>query len=251
MPVKRVNQVLRAIQQRQSIRTPFDRNHSVADEDLLQILEAARWAPTPHNMQNFEIIVVDERGLLEAISSVESPISEVFIRENFQQLSFSLEELKRKKVGLLGTMFPPELRNPEAKLDGSKKRKWSSQERLVKSGPVLLIVIFDPSRRAPASEGDFLGIMGLGCVMENMWLMAQSLGLAFHIISSLGEEPVETEIKNILQIPKGLRIAFGARLGYPPSKSSRYLRVRRDVNEIAHHNQYGHRPFRTIPLGKL
>jgi hypothetical protein len=32
----------------------------------------------------------------------------------------------------------------------------------------LLVILFDPSKRAPASEGDVLGMMSLGCVMENM-----------------------------------------------------------------------------------
>jgi len=34
----------------------------VRDEYLRQILEAARWAPTPHNMENFEIVAVDGCG---------------------------------------------------------------------------------------------------------------------------------------------------------------------------------------------
>jgi nitroreductase len=190
-------------------------------------------------MQNFEIVVVDDRKLLNAIGSIESPISDAFIRENYQQLSFSEGELKRRKVGLLGTMFPPFLRNPEGKYAASEKRTTFSQESLVKTGPVLLVVIYDPVKRAPASEGDFLGIVGLGCVMENMWLAVQSLGLAFHIVSSLGEEPIETEVKRLLQIPKGLRIAFGARLGYPTSAPRKQLRVRRDVEDFVHHNQYG------------
>ena len=49
-------------------------------------------------------------------------------------------------------------------------------------GERLLRVVsrFDPAaehrfrKRAPASEGDALGIMSLGCVMQNMWLMAES-----------------------------------------------------------------------------
>lgn len=204
-----------------------------------QIFEAARWAPTPHNMQNFEIVMVDDRKLLGAIGAIESPISEDFIRENYQQLSFSEAELKRRKVGLLGTMFPAFLRNPEVKLDARRKRGMSSQESLVKKDPVLLIVVYDPAKRAPASEGDFLGIMSLGCVMENMWLAAQSLGLAFHILSSLGEAPMEAEVKRLLQIPKGLRIAFGVRLGYPAYPPRKQLRVRRDVEDFVHLNHYG------------
>ena len=99
-------ELLRLIQERQSVRTLFDSGRSVANKDLRQILEAGRWAPTPHNMQNFEIIVVDDKKLLESLGSIKYPISNSFIEENYQNLSFSEEELLRKKVGLLGTFFP-------------------------------------------------------------------------------------------------------------------------------------------------
>jgi len=45
--------------------------------------------------------------------------------------------------------------------------------------------------------------------MENMWLIAQSLGIAFHIINDFGESPAEDETKRILNIPGYVRIAFG------------------------------------------
>ena len=86
-----------------------------------------------------------------------------------------------------------------------------------------------------------MGIMSLGCVMENMWLMAQSLGLAFQIISALSDDLVETKVKNLLKIRKGLRIAFSIRLGYPVSTPTKYLRVRRNVEDFAHLNQFGNK----------
>ena len=102
--------VLELIRERRSDRVPFDEAKKVADEDLRQILEACRWAPTAHNMQNFQVVVVDDRILVSAIAAIRRPISPTFVRENYQQLSFSEEELQRKKVGLLGTMFPAFMR---------------------------------------------------------------------------------------------------------------------------------------------
>ena len=57
-------------------------------------------------MQNFEIIVVDDNKLIESIANIKRPVSETFIRENYKQLSFTDEELIRKKTGLLARMFP-------------------------------------------------------------------------------------------------------------------------------------------------
>ena len=107
--------ILNIIQTRHSTRVPFDNSRPIAKEDLRQILDAGRWAPTAHNMQNFEVVVVDDPKLLMAIGNIQRPTSATFIRENYPQLSFSEEELLRKKVGLLGTMFPPSWRNPDAK----------------------------------------------------------------------------------------------------------------------------------------
>ena len=234
-----MEEILKLIQERQSTRTLFDPKRRVAKKDLKQILEAARWAPTAHNMQNFEIIVVDDKKLLEAIGNMKYEITNIFIRENYQQLSFSEEELLRKKAGLLGTMLPPAMRNPGAKLDKDTNEKMASfQGRTIKTSPVLLIVVYDPSRRAPASEGDFLGTISLGCMMENMWLMAHSLGIGFHVISAIPADLVEKQVKSILNIPEHLEIALSVRLGYPTALT-KYLRVRRDVDDFTHHNQFG------------
>jgi nitroreductase len=83
-----MSEILKIIKERHSSRSPFDREHPPAKQDLLQILEAARWAPTAHNMQNFEIFVVDDKKQLEELGNVKSKISEDFLRD-YQQLSFS------------------------------------------------------------------------------------------------------------------------------------------------------------------
>jgi len=90
--------VLELIKNRQSRRSSFDQNRSITKEDLNQILEAARWAPTPHNMQNFEIIIVNDKSILETIGNIKFTISDELIKENYQQLSFSEEELLKKKL---------------------------------------------------------------------------------------------------------------------------------------------------------
>jgi nitroreductase len=233
-----MQEVLNIIQKRHSARIPFDSERPVAKEDLRQILEAGRWAPTAHNMQNFEIIIVDDKKVLEAIGNMKSTVSETFIRENYQHLSFSEEELLKKKVGILDTMFPPTWRTP-----GYKPDKDTDSGRPIQTSPVMLIVVYDPDRRAPASEGDFLGIVSLGCVMENMWLMSNSLGISFHVVSAIAADPVEKKVKSILNIPDRLKIPFAFRLGYPVTTPAKYLRVRRNVEDFTHHNRFGNKDF--------
>jgi nitroreductase len=133
-------------------------------------------------------------------------------------------------------MFPPAWRTPDFSLDAIGEDEMASLQRPVPASPVLLVVVYDPGRRAPASEGDFLGIMSLGCVMENMWLAAESMGIGLQIVSSLGSS---VEVKRILGIPDDLIIAFSCRLGYPVFEPARYLRVRRDVTDFTHRNRFG------------
>jgi nitroreductase len=207
--------------------------------DVQQILEAARWSPTAHNMQNFEILVVDDQETLKKLGEIKSPPSEAFIRENFEQLSFSEEELLRKKVGILGTMFPPAWRTPGADFaEIARNSEPSFLKDTMKGCPLVLIVVYDARKRAPASEGDVLGFLSLGCAMQNMWLMAQSLGIGLQIMSVFSGNVVEKEVKRLLGISEYMQIAFASRLGYTVPTGFKYVRVRRDVEDFAHHNKF-------------
>ena len=228
--------ILDLIESRRSMRAPFDPQRPIARDDLARILGAARWAPTAHNMQNFEVVVVEDPRVMDRIRAIRRPPSEAFIRENYEQLSFSEEELREKKTGIMGTMFPPAWRDPDFRLDAFTPEELEAMSRPMPDAPVLLVVTYDPSRRAPASEGDFLGAISLGCVMQNLWLEAASLGIGMHVVSSLSSDP---EVKTILGIPDDRSVAFSCRLGYPVEERSSYIRVRRDVEDFAHEDACG------------
>jgi len=229
-----MNDLLELIAERQSARVAF-MNSPIARVDLLQILEAARWSPTAHNMQNFEIVVVDDQKLLDEIGAIPVQLSEEFLREHSQLLSFTEEELRRKGFGLLAGMLPPWSRGlAQAEIRG----QTIAMDQLMPPCPALLLVLYDPTKRAPASQGDALGLMSLGCVLQNMWLMAHSLGLGFQALSVLSSPPVEKAVKRVVAAPDHLKIAFAVRLGHPVT-SVPYLRVRREVAEFAHWNHFG------------
>ena len=125
--------------------------------------------------------------------------------------------------------------NPQA-----SRNELEATVRPLPTSPVMLFMLYDPTRRAPASEGDFLGIISLGCATENMWLMASSLGIGFHIVSSFGAGSIGKEVKSILGVPDSLKIVYAIRLGYPVSNSE-YVRVRREVGIFTHYNQFGNK----------
>jgi len=235
-----MSKVLKLVRERHSTRAPFNRGRPIAEQDLKQVLEAARWAPTAHNMQNFEILVIDDKEVLEKIGKIRSPIPEEFIKENYEQLSFSEEELLQKKVGILGTFFPESWTTPPFNMDEIVREAGPIYLKdSIDDSPLVLVVMYDPRKRAPASAGDFLGVLSLGCVMENMWLVAEDLGISFRILSEFGEDTMEKELKKALNVPEHMKIAYAVRLGYPASKPTKNLRVRRDIEMFAHHNRYG------------
>jgi nitroreductase len=235
-----MSEILEIIQERQSARGRFDPDKPVSKENLTQILEAAKWAPTAHNMQNFDVIVIDDTATLEKIGNIKSRVSEEFLRENLEQLSLSKEELLKRKTGVLGTNFPPAWRDPSQIAKIARETAPAPLFRRLRGSPTLLLVVYDSRKRAPASRGDTLGFMSIGCVMENMWLMAQALGIGLQILSALAAPNVETELKPLLGIPEYMKIAYACRLGYPVA-STKYLRVRRDIEDFAHHNSFGNK----------
>jgi nitroreductase len=234
-----MDNLMKIIQERHSTRALFDPKKPVPKDDMIRIVEVARWAPTPHNMQNFEIIIVDDKKTLEKLGNITTYPSPVFIKENFEQLSTSKEELLQKKVGILGVNFPPAWRDKSRLEEAMKDKTPGKLSHTIKDSPAILIVIYDKRKRAPASEGDVLGILGLGCVMENMWLMAQKLDVGFQIMSAFSG-PVQKDVKKILNIPEHMAISFAVRLGYPKTKTN-YLRVRRDIDSYIHRNKYGNK----------
>jgi nitroreductase len=234
--------LLTLIQKRHSTRGPFNPDRAVTTQQVKLILEAARWAPTPDNMQNFSIVVVDDKERLAAIANIPAEMSETYLRETYEHVSFTEAALTHKKKGTLANIYPRAWTDPEAWNPESDARSQLTQlGKAVLQPQVLLLVLHDSTLHSPDSKGDAIGLMGLGCVMENMWLMSESEGLGMHVLTVFRNGAVERQVQQELQIPTPMKIAFACSLGYPASPSTPYLRVRRDLESFVHHNQYGHK----------
>ena len=98
-----MDEILKLMLSRHSYRGPYDPNRRIRQEDLTMILEAAQWAPTAHNMQNFEVVVVNDKQMLAEIGNLPVRLSESFLRENYAQLSFTEEEFRRRRTGVLAS----------------------------------------------------------------------------------------------------------------------------------------------------
>jgi len=105
----------------------------------------------------------------------------------------------------------------------------------------LLLVVYDSRLRAPASDGDVLGKISLGCVLENMWLMGEALGISCQVVSAFNNEDVERRARRLIDLPPHMQIGLACRLGYPIREAASNRRVRRDIEDFTHHNRFGRR----------
>jgi nitroreductase len=234
--------LLDLIQSRHSSRGGFDASRNISKPNLAQILAAARWAPTPSNMQNFEIIVVDDPGLLTALGKLPAEMSEAYLRGNFALISKTEDELRIRKVGTLASDYPPAWIDPEAwNPESDYRSQLTYLESAVLNARVLLVVTYDSSVHAPGSEGHMLGFIALGCVMENMWLMAESLSLSMHVHTVFSDEAVEKQVRSLLKMDPATKIAFACGLGYPVQDAGQDVRVRRELEDFIYHNEFGHK----------
>jgi nitroreductase len=227
--------------QRHTCRSAFDPRQHITEPDLQRILDAARWAPTAHNTQNFEVVAIDNQRYLEVIRAIALPPAETFIRENFHQLSLPDAETLHKRTGLSANMLPESWQEVTAADAGTAAAQLSYIGRTIQACPLLLVVLYDSRAATAASEGPALDLMSLGCVMQNMWLMSENLGISMQILTALGTSGVEDRVRSILGIPAHLNVAFAARLGYPIGDSKGYVRVRRRISDFTHRNRYGAR----------
>jgi nitroreductase len=148
--------------------------------------------------------------------------------------------LAKKKTGLLSSIFPAAWTNPEAwRPDSDYRSQLAFVHDWMRETPMLLIAFHDKRMRAPGSEGDSLGNVGLGCVMENMWLMCEFLAIGLQVLSTFSNEQVEMQLKHMFELPEWMQIGFACRIGYASELAKRPLRVWRDLEQICHHNRFG------------
>src|SRR5678816_4652821 len=211
------------IETRHSSRLPFDPAWRVNEHELAGIVEAARWAPTAHNMQNFRLVVVDDPRTLDELGRLRAPVSPVFIAENYRLLSWSVEELEQRGVGLLATSLPSSWTSDPARVPANASRVLGE---LIAGAPMVLVVIFDAMQRAPASEGDMLGIRESQPVPLTVRAPRARTRLSCRSPTSLGLEGApKIEVSSVSRAGGGLTIPRSA----SPRATSGSTRGRRDL----------------------
>lgn len=177
------DQYLELVQKRRTSRAYLVK--PVAREDIVRILEAARWAPSAANTQPWEFIVVEN-------PETRHKIQQAFIAEASDHKDPRYAKVSEQQAALI---TEPALIAICGKPD--------SRERFVNKTE-----LNDRSQ-------DELYLLSMGAMIQTLLLAAKALGLDSTWIARLARIP---EVKQILQVPEKMELVAFVALGYSSQK---------------------------------
>lgn len=205
---------LEVIKSRRSVREYTTK--AVPEEHIRLILEAARWAPSGANTQPWEFIVIRNREVKERIRML------------------LVEGYRRAKE--LYPNFPWDA------------MPWLPECKYLSDAPVIIAVVSDPrKKRVYPGRNDEIFCFSVAAAITNMLLMATALGLGtVWLTHSLVSEEA---LKQVLNIPRDLRLMSLIPVGYPPKPIGSYYpspwiqpgHERLKLERIVHYDQYGNK----------
>ncbi|MEM7540084.1 MAG: nitroreductase family protein [Pseudomonadota bacterium] len=189
---------------------------ALADEVLLEVLSAARWAPSGGNRQPVTFVAVQDEGKKAKLKDLYLPIWNEYM-ESVQAGS--------QRIGA----------RPKVLEDADH---FANHLELI---PVHLVVCADLSGVHPTDlELDRLSVVGGASIypaVQNVLLAARARGLGAALTTL--HASVEPQVKSLLQIPAELAVVAVVMLGWPAKAFPKKL-TRRPVEEIAFKDTYGH-----------
>lgn len=248
----------KSISERSMYRGRFQQD-KLADDDLHRIIEAAGWAPSGHNSQPWEFVVVDDAEVIGKIAKTATDNFDAFLAtstdlkrfvSNFNRwLRWSVEDLNYVGDGIYFERMPRTLWQALDKLTDDEAIRerlvglFGSRgipSKLLSTAPCLIFTLVNTERQIPDCSNDMMALTSTGAAMQNLRLAAHDLGIAVHEQSPLYDLPeTRKAISELLGIPGHCNIVGGMRLGYPtdPVRSS-LTHVRRPVTAVMHRNGY-------------
>ena len=231
--------VFDAITQRRSHRGTFQ-NRAIDVADLEKLIEAARWTPSPFNVQPWELVIVQEAAGKEALAEVtEHAIVEQFkdakfLDDNSRWMRLTASDLKALGDGVLLTdhvTLPKLLQDaPDVVLEGLLKNakaftllghlgagKIPAKEiaAQVREAPLLMLVTMNCKRYPPGDGGTRWMWLSMGMLIQNVLLAATALDIGVQFVSAPLERPVDREeVRQLFNIPTSHEVVTLLRMGY-------------------------------------
>lgn len=184
----------------------------VSKDDIIKIIDAARWAPSGANIQPWEFLVIQDPATVRELAGI----------------------LKREKDLI-------QKADPEFPAMGREFHDTVGTYILVLGDTRLM----DAFPRVTTDVMEWTFCSSLAAATMNMHLAAASLGLGSVWLTVHRE--TESQIRRLLDIPEVFRVYTVMPLGYPARSRESW---RRSVDEVIHWEGYDRTKFRSDELVK-
>jgi nitroreductase len=250
-------ELMEAIRGRYTHRGAF-LDQKIERDVLLEVLEAARWAPSGHNSQPWEFLVVDDRKEVEELMAVAGRIYAEFqktrpsVKRNVEiwlsWTRWSDKELETKGDGAYAREFDRNAWEEMLRIESEDEIKarfaklfaGRSGPSMFSSPPALVFTLLDTTVKIPNISQGLMQMTSIGAAIQNLRIAAHGKGLATHEYSVLYDLPqTRARMMELLDIPSRSRIVSAMKIGYPgdPATSIK-SHVRKPLEKLVHWNRF-------------
>jgi nitroreductase len=223
------------------------------------LVEAARWAPSPFNVQPWELLFVTDDDIKRRLGRLtREAIVEQFKDADFLESVASWTrvteaEWERRGDGiLLGDQLPdtslvravaPFLMKRARGVAflgrlGAGNGPGQSTEKAMVASPALLVVLRNHDRQSPGASGDRWVAMSFGAMIQNLLLAATERNIGAQFVNAALEAPADRErVRLALNAPERCEPLLLLRLGY--LEPAERVSVRLPAEQIVHYERYG------------
>ena len=242
--------VLDAITQRRSHRGTFQKR-DIETDDLEKLIEAARWAPSPFNVQPWELVLIQEEIGKSALADLteRAIIAQFkdakFLDDNSRWMRLTEKEWQELGDGVLladHVTLPKPLQDaPEGLLQrllknaksftllghlGAGKIPAKEIALQVREAPLLMLVTMNCKRYPPGEGGTRWMWLSMGMLIQNILLAATALDIGVQFVSAPLERSADREqIRQLFNIPIFHEVITLLRLGYVEKETEHAVRL--------------------------
>lgn len=241
--------VFDAITQRRSHRGDFQ-PRAIDEADLGKLIEAARWAPSPFNVQPWELLIIREaEGKARLAELTEAAIvaqfkDAKFLDDNSRWMRLTETEWRARGDGVLLTehvTLPKFLQGAPEKLKplldnaksltflghlGAGKMPAKQIAQQVRDAPLLILVTMNRQKHPPGEGANRWMWLSMGMLIQNLLLAATALGIGVQFVSPpLESEAHRAEICRIFNLPPQHETVTLLRLGYVDETGGESVRL--------------------------